>query len=188
MPETSAIASSSSSNEFGHALGGGCRGEPGVRDRRDDDDESLTIDAAGAAAVTLSKGRAPRGRRDRSAERAIVRGRMPDAGRADDRHRAGGRLDGPRLRQNVTSPRSCLPTMEKAMNMRTRRRHTAEQKAEALKRHHLEKHEVSTICEDLKLNPSLFYTWQRTLFAKKDAVIAEISAEYVELKKELGAL
>jgi hypothetical protein len=72
----------------------------------------------------------------------------------------------------------------------------------------------------LKLNPALFYTWQRTLFAnagaaleapavaggktnrekelekklalvearlaKKDAVIAEISAEYVELKKELG--
>lgn len=106
------------------------------------------------------------------------------------------------------------------MNKRTRRRHTAEQKAEALKRHHLEKQEVSAICEDLKLNPSLFYTWQRTLFAnagaaldastapgakssrerelekenealraklaKKDAVIAEISAEYVELKKELG--
>jgi transposase len=101
-----------------------------------------------------------------------------------------------------------------------RRRHTAEQKAEALKRHYLQKQEVSTICEDLKLNPSLFYTWQRTLFAnapsaldaptamngktsrerelekkvaaleaklaRKDAVIAEISAEYVDLKKELG--
>lgn len=45
-----------------------------------------------------------------------------------------------------------------------RRRHSAEQKAEALKRHHLQKQEVSTICEDLKLNPSLFYTWQRALF------------------------
>jgi transposase len=106
------------------------------------------------------------------------------------------------------------------MTKRSRRRHTAEQKAEALKRHHLQKQEVSTICEDLKLNPSVFYTWQRTLFAnaptaldapaapggktarerelekrlaaleaklaKKDAVIAEISAEYVDLKKELG--
>ncbi len=106
------------------------------------------------------------------------------------------------------------------MSKRSRRRHSTEQKAEALKRHHLEKQEVSTICEELKLNPSLFYTWQRTLFAnapaaleapvrmagksprerelekenaalraklvKKDAVIAEISAEYVDLKKELG--
>lgn len=106
------------------------------------------------------------------------------------------------------------------MTKRTRRRHTAEQKADALKRHYLQKQDVSTICEDLKLNPSLFYTWQRTLFAnapaaldatsapggkssrerelekelaalraklaKKDAVIAEISAEYVELKKERG--
>ena len=43
------------------------------------------------------------------------------------------------------------------MNKRTRRRHTAEQKAEALKRHYLQKQEVSTICEDLKLNPSLFF-------------------------------
>jgi transposase len=106
------------------------------------------------------------------------------------------------------------------MSKRSRRRHTAEQKAEALKRHHLEKEEVSAICEELKLNPSLFYTWQRTLFAnapaaldasaapggrtsrerelekkvatleaklaKKDAVIAEISAEYVDLKKGVG--
>jgi transposase len=106
------------------------------------------------------------------------------------------------------------------MAKRSRRRHSAEQKAEALKRHHLQKQDVSTICEDLKLNPSVFYGWQRTLFAnaptaldapaaangkssrerelekkvcaleaklaKKDAVIAEISAEYVDLKKELG--
>jgi len=104
------------------------------------------------------------------------------------------------------------------MSSRTRRRHTSEQKAEALRRHHLQKQEVSTVCEDLKLNPSLFYTWQRALFAnagaaleapaggrssrerelerenealkaklaKKDAIIAEISAEYVDLKKELG--
>jgi transposase-like protein len=101
---------------------------------------------------------------------------------------------------------------------RSRRRHPVEEKVTALKRHHLQKEEVSKICEDLKLSPSLFYTWQRDLFgnasaaftapagkrssretelgreiaalkerlAKKDAVIAEISAEYVDLKKELG--
>jgi transposase len=106
------------------------------------------------------------------------------------------------------------------MAKRTRRRHTAEQKAEALRRHYVDKEDVSKICEDLKLQPSLFYNWQRMLFAnaggaldapasvggktprerelekklaaleaklaKKDSIIAEISAEYVDLKKELG--
>lgn len=108
----------------------------------------------------------------------------------------------------------------KQLSKRTRRHHSLEQKADALRRHHLQKEEISRICEDLKLSPTLFYTWQRTLFAnagtaleapamagakpprerelekkiealearlaKRDAVIAEISAEYVELKKELG--
>jgi transposase-like protein len=106
------------------------------------------------------------------------------------------------------------------MSKRTRRNHTAELKAEALRRHYLKKEDVSAICEDLKLSPSLFYLWQRNLFAnaplaveggaangkksareqelekkvaaleakltKKDSIIAEISAEYVDLKKELG--
>ena len=57
------------------------------------------------------------------------------------------------------------------MSKRTRRRHTAEQKAEALRRHHLQKQEVSAICEDLQLNPSLFYTWQRTLFANAPSAL-----------------
>jgi transposase len=105
------------------------------------------------------------------------------------------------------------------MSKRTRRNHTIEQKAAVLKRHHLEKEAVSSICNDAKLQPSLFYTWQRQLFenaaaafegppkvgpsarerelearvaqleaklSKKDGVIAEISEEYVKLKKELG--
>jgi transposase-like protein len=104
------------------------------------------------------------------------------------------------------------------MPKRTRRRHSSEQKAALLKRHHLEKVPVSELCNENKLQPSLFYDWQRQLFAnaatvfdgakqgsarrehelearisaleaklaKKDAVIAEISEEYVNLKKELG--
>jgi transposase-like protein len=80
---------------------------------------------------------------------------------------------------------------------------------------------VSDLCNELGLQPSLFYQWQRQAMenlasalsgpapsgpsvrerelgkqvarlqervAKKDAVIAEISAEYVNLKKELGDL
>jgi transposase-like protein len=78
---------------------------------------------------------------------------------------------------------------------------------------------VSDLCDEYKLQPSVFYTWQRQLFehmdaalgaaqtgrqprreqeletrvkqlegklSKRDEVIAEISAEYVQLKKELG--
>src|SRR5262245_29147745 len=104
------------------------------------------------------------------------------------------------------------------MSKRTRRRHSSEQKAALLKRHHLDKVPISELCNENKLQPSLFYDWQRQLFAnagavfegpkpgassrekeleeriaqleqklaKKDAVIAEISEEYVNLKKELG--
>ena len=104
------------------------------------------------------------------------------------------------------------------MPKRTRRRHSSEQKAALLKRHHLDKIPISDLCNENKLQPSLFYDWQRQLFAnagavfdstkqsastrekelearvaqleqklaKKDVVIAEISEEYVKLKKELG--
>lgn len=103
---------------------------------------------------------------------------------------------------------------------RTRRHFTAEQKAEILKRHLVDKVPVSDLCDEYKLPPSVFYEWQRKLLenaavalaagraepaqksrerkleekvealeiklARKDSVIAEISAEYVALKKELG--
>lgn len=102
---------------------------------------------------------------------------------------------------------------------RTRRQFTTEQKATILRRNMVDKEPVSEICNELGLQPSVFYHWQRQMFenlaaalsgpgpdgpsrrekeltnkvahleerlAKKDSVIAEISAEYVQLKKELG--
>jgi transposase len=102
---------------------------------------------------------------------------------------------------------------------RKRLHRSPEEKAAILKRHHVDKEPVSKICEELGLQPSVFYHWQRELFAraphvlgngstgrassreaelerenaalraklaKKDEVIAEISQEYVELKKEVG--
>jgi transposase len=101
---------------------------------------------------------------------------------------------------------------------RTRRNHTPEQKLEMLRRHFVDKVPVSDLCDELKLQPSLLYIWQQQLFArggaafetstkpsrekeleakvaaleeklsKKDGVIAEVTAEYVQLKKELGEL
>ena len=104
--------------------------------------------------------------------------------------------------------------------MTKKRNHRSpEEKAALLKRHHIEKVPVTTICEEKQIQPSVFYYWQRELFerahhvlggapagrtssreqelekenaalkaklAKKDQVIAEISQEYVDLKKELG--
>jgi transposase len=103
---------------------------------------------------------------------------------------------------------------------KVRRSFTAEQKAAILRRHLQDKVAVSDLCEEYRIQPSVFYGWQRQLLenmasaletggrrhprdnrearlesriealeaklAKKDSVIAEISEEYVQLKKELG--
>lgn len=101
--------------------------------------------------------------------------------------------------------------------MRNRRFFTPEQKANILRRHLVDKVPVSEICNEHKLQPTVFYDWFKTLMAqahqalatpsrgpsaerkleekvvtlkeklaKKDAVIAEVTEEMVNLKKELG--
>lgn len=102
------------------------------------------------------------------------------------------------------------------MSKRTRRRHTPEQKAALLRQHVVEKKPVSEICSTAEIQPSVFYKWERDLLeaapalftgrrapsreqeleaklaaleaklARKDAIIAEVSEEYVKLKKTLG--
>lgn len=108
------------------------------------------------------------------------------------------------------------------MSKQKRRRYTSEQKAAILRRHLVDKVAVSDLCDEYKIQPSVFYAWQRQLLenmesvldggrgrreshrrdaelqrkvelleaklAKKDGVIAEISEEFVALKKELGEL
>lgn len=94
-----------------------------------------------------------------------------------------------------------------------RRRYSAQEKMAALRKHFLEDVPVSDICDELGIQPSLFYDWQRVLFSsgsqvfnrkaengmtrhtqevtrleaklrKKDEVLAEVMAEYVALKKK----
>jgi len=102
---------------------------------------------------------------------------------------------------------------------RKRRQFSTEEKAAILRRHMGDKVPVSVLCNEIGIQPSLFYVWQRQalenlaaamsgpvpdgpgrrekdLAAKiqrlsdrliqKDSVIAEISAEFVNLKKALG--
>ena len=98
---------------------------------------------------------------------------------------------------------------------RIRRQYTSEQKATLLRRHLVDKVPVSDICNQEHLQPSLFYGWLRQAFenlhaalvppkgpsqeqvlarqvdalekklAQKDAVIAEVTQEYVQAKKGL---
>jgi len=101
---------------------------------------------------------------------------------------------------------------------RKRRYYTPEQKAALLQRHIVDKVAISEICNDEKLQPSVFYGWLKTLLSnahlalasprgssqekklqkkvealaarikEKDEVIAEISEEFVRAKKECGEL
>src|SRR5262245_36543562 len=98
------------------------------------------------------------------------------------------------------------------MSKRTRRRYTPEQKAALVRQHVVDKKPVSEICSAAQLQPSVFYKWERDLLeaapsvfaghrtpsreqeleakiaaleakvARKDAIIAEVSEEYVKLK------
>lgn len=98
---------------------------------------------------------------------------------------------------------------------RQRRHFSSEEKVKALRRHLVEKVPVSQVCEELGIQPTVFYRWQQTLFEnatvafertnerktsaqnariaflesrvqRKDEVLAELMEEHVALKKSLG--
>ena len=56
--------------------------------------------------------------------------------------------------------------------MRKRRFFTPEQKADLLRRHLVDKVPVSEICNEHKLQPTVFYDWFRTLMAQAHVVLA----------------
>jgi transposase-like protein len=97
-----------------------------------------------------------------------------------------------------------------------RRHFSPEEKTKILRLHLLEKLPISAVCEKHQITPTQFYQWQKTLFEngaaafaksgpsrsstqaeqklakleeklqRKDEVIAEIMADHLLLKKELG--
>jgi transposase-like protein len=98
-----------------------------------------------------------------------------------------------------------------------RRKFSGEEKVRTLKRHLVDRVQVSDLCDELGLQPTVFYRWQKQFFengatafersgkrgkskleekvskleyklSRKDEVIAEIMEDYVKLKKELGEL
>jgi transposase-like protein len=98
-----------------------------------------------------------------------------------------------------------------------RQYYTGEQKVSILKRHLVEREDVSKICDELKLHPTVFYDWQRRFFEngmktfeseekqeskqlrdkvealeaklkRKDSALAELVEELITEKKEMGTL
>ena len=102
--------------------------------------------------------------------------------------------------------------------MKKQRKHyTPEEKVAILRRHLLDKEPISKLCDELGLQPTVFYRWQKEFFETgtaafqpkgranhsadqeridylekkiqtKDEVLAELMAEHVALKKTLGEL
>jgi transposase len=100
------------------------------------------------------------------------------------------------------------------MTRKKRRRFSPQDKLRILRLQLLESRPISELCEEHGIHPTLFYQWQKSFFENgalalegkrrvpsadqqiiarlqdklrhKDEVLAEIAAEMVRLKKELG--
>ena len=101
---------------------------------------------------------------------------------------------------------------------KARKQYTAEEKVAILRRHLVDKEPVSKLCDELALQLTVFYRWQKEFFENgaaafqtkqpqhsrqpeqerierlqkkiqtKDEVLAELMAEHIALKKSLGEL
>src|SRR5882724_4469175 len=98
---------------------------------------------------------------------------------------------------------------------KTRTHYTPEEKVAILRRHLLENEPISNLCDELSLQPTVFYRWQKEFFENgaaafeqkrptnqstdqeriaylekkiqtKNEVLSELIAEHVALKKSLG--
>ena len=54
---------------------------------------------------------------------------------------------------------------------RERKQYTAEEKVAILRRHFLERVPVSDLCEELNLQPTVFYRWQKEFFENGAAAL-----------------
>jgi transposase len=102
--------------------------------------------------------------------------------------------------------------------MKKQRKHyTPEEKVAIMRRHSVEGVPISDLCDELGLQPTVFYRWQKEFFENgavafeakarnhhpaelerieylekkiqvKDEVLAELMAEHIALKKSLGEL
>lgn len=79
------------------------------------------------------------------------------------------------------------------MGKQKRRRYTAEQKAAILRRHIKDKVPVSDLCDEYKIQPSVFYGWQRQLLENMEAALEvgsprRVDSRTAELERDNEAL
>ena len=103
------------------------------------------------------------------------------------------------------------------MTRKQRKNYSAEEKVMILKQHLLEQKQVSDICDQYNLHPTVFYRWQKEFFEnaasaftkdkdkvtkhlenkikeledkliKKNEVLSELMEEHIALKKNSGEL
>ena len=103
------------------------------------------------------------------------------------------------------------------MPRKDRFNYSADQKVAILRRHLVDQIPVSQLCDEYKLQPTLFYRWQKQFFengaaafatparkdeskneqrivyleqklTRKDEVLSELMEEHIKLKKELGEI
>jgi transposase-like protein len=60
------------------------------------------------------------------------------------------------------------------MSKKKRKTHTPAKKAEILRRHLADKIPVSDLCDEYKIQPSMFYAWQRQALAGLESFFEEI--------------
>jgi transposase len=66
------------------------------------------------------------------------------------------------------------------MTRAKRRQFTAEEKSTILRRHLADKVPVSDLCDEYKIQPSLFYVWQRQLMENMGAALEDRRTKRVE--------
>jgi len=100
---------------------------------------------------------------------------------------------------------------------KTRNHYSPDEKVAILRRHLLDQEPISKLCDELGLQPTVFYRWQKEFFENgaaafqtkvrsnhqpeqerieylegkiqiRDEVLAELMAEHVALKKSLGEI
>jgi len=64
-----------------------------------------------------------------------------------------------------------MTKLNKTGKRRKRRTFSAEQKAEILRRHIKDKEQVSDLCEEYGIQPSVFYGWQNQLLERMPTVL-----------------
>ena len=71
------------------------------------------------------------------------------------------------------------------MTKKTRRKFTTQQRAEILRRHLKNKDSVADLCEEYKIQPSVFYRWQAEALENLESALSDgrrNRADYVEAK------